>query len=79
MEKYNDTVSKDYFRSSNHRGVSAIKQIFLKIHRIRRLDAAGAELTLLLRVLMNLFFPPLARGQRGVTVLYLNPKTDANL
>ena len=30
MEKYNDTISKDYFRSSNHRGVSAIKQIFLK-------------------------------------------------
>ena len=29
MEKYNDTVndtvSKDYFRSSNHRGVSALK------------------------------------------------------
>lgn len=30
MEKYNDIASKDYFRSSNHQGVSAIKQIFLK-------------------------------------------------
>ena len=30
MEKYNDTVSKDYSRSSNHRGVSALKQLFLK-------------------------------------------------
>lgn len=30
MEKYNDTVSKDYFRSSNHRGVSALKQLFSK-------------------------------------------------
>ena len=43
MEKYNDTVSKDYFRSSNHRGVSAIKQIFLKKHRMQLLEAAGAE------------------------------------
>ena len=29
MEKYNDTVWKDYFRSSNHRGVSALKQLFM--------------------------------------------------
>ena len=27
---YNDIASKDYFRSSNHQGVSVIKQIFLK-------------------------------------------------
>ena len=43
MEKYNDTVSKDYFRSSNHRGVSALKQLFLKKHRIQLLEAAGFE------------------------------------
>ena len=43
MEKYNDTVSKDYFRSSNHRGVSALKQLFLKKHRIQLLEAAGLE------------------------------------
>ena len=43
MEKYYDTVSKDYFRSSNHRGVSALKQLFLKKHRIQLLEAAGLE------------------------------------
>ena len=43
MEKYHDTVSKDYFRSSNHRGVSALKQHFLKKHRIPLLEAAGLE------------------------------------
>ena len=43
MEKYHDTVSKDYFRSSNHRGVSALKQLFLKKHRIQLLEAAGLE------------------------------------
>ena len=30
MEKYNDITSKNYFRSTNHRGVSAIKQLFPK-------------------------------------------------
>ena len=35
MEKYNDTISKDHFRSSNHRGVSALKQLFLKKHQIQ--------------------------------------------
>ena len=29
MEKYNDTVWKNYFRSSNHRAVSALKQFFM--------------------------------------------------
>jgi len=43
MEKYNDTVSKHYFRSSNHRRVSAIKQIVLREHRIQLLGTAGAE------------------------------------
>ncbi|CAH3150161.1 unnamed protein product, partial [Pocillopora meandrina] len=43
MEKYNDTASKDYFRSSNHRGVSALKQLFLKKHRIQLLEVAGLE------------------------------------
>ena len=27
MEKYNDTASKHHFRSSNHRGISALKQL----------------------------------------------------
>ena len=30
MEKYNDRASKDYFRSTNHRGIDALKQLFLK-------------------------------------------------
>ena len=29
MEK-NDTVSNDYFRSSNHSGISALEQLFFK-------------------------------------------------
>ena len=43
MEKYNNTVSKDFFRSSNHREVSAVKQLFLKKHRIQLLEATGLE------------------------------------
>ena len=33
MEKYNDITPKNYFRSTNHQGVSAIKQLFLKRKR----------------------------------------------
>ena len=43
MEKYNNTASKDYFRSSNHRGVPTLKQLFLKKHRMQLLEAAGLE------------------------------------
>lgn len=43
LEKYNDIVSKDYFRSSNHRGVEALRQIMLKKNRIQHLEARGAE------------------------------------
>ena len=41
MEKYNNTVSKDFSRSSNQ--VSALKKLFLKKHRIQLLEAAGLE------------------------------------
>ena len=41
MEKYNDRASKDYFRSTNHRGIAALKQLFLKKNRIQYLEAAG--------------------------------------
>jgi len=41
MEKYNDRASKDYFRSTNHRGVAALKQLFLKKNRIQYLEAGG--------------------------------------
>ena len=43
MEKYNNTASKDFSRSSNDREVSALKQLFLKKHRIQLLEAAGLE------------------------------------
>ena len=43
MEKYNDITSKNYFQSSNHQGVSAIKQIFIKQKCAQHLEAAGCE------------------------------------
>ena len=43
MEKYNDTSSKHYFRSSNHKGIESLKQMFLKKNRIQFLEAAGYE------------------------------------
>lgn len=43
MEKINDTASKDYFRSTNHTGISALKQLFLKKNRIHFLEAEGCE------------------------------------
>ena len=41
MEKYNDLTSKNFFRSSNHRGVSALRQIFYKKGRVQFLEQAG--------------------------------------
>ena len=41
MEKYNDITSKNVFRSSNHRGVSALEQIFLKKSRVQYLEQVG--------------------------------------
>lgn len=43
MEKYNDRASKDYFRSTNHKGVDALKQLFQKKNRIQFLEATGCE------------------------------------
>lgn len=43
MERFNDTASKHYFRSSNHKGISALKQLLLKKNRINFLEAAGLE------------------------------------
>ena len=43
MEKYNNSASKDFSRSSNDREVSALKQLFLKKHRIQLLEATGLE------------------------------------
>ena len=41
IEKYNDITSKNFFRSSNHRGVSALEQIFLKKSRVQYLEQVG--------------------------------------
>lgn len=41
METYNDRASKDYFRSANHRGISALRRLFMKKYRIQYLEAAG--------------------------------------
>ena len=43
LEKYNDQCSKDYFRSSNHQGIAALRQLLLKRNRVQFLKAAGAE------------------------------------
>ena len=43
MEKYSNIPSKDYFRSSNHRGIAALEQLFMKKQRVQFLEAAGCE------------------------------------
>ena len=43
MEKYNDFASKDYFRSSNYRGITVLEHLFLKKQRVQFLEAAGCE------------------------------------
>eukprot|EP00112_Aurelia_sp_Birch-Aquarium-sp1_P026799 Seg9737.2 transcript_id=Seg9737.2/GoldUCD/mRNA.D3Y31 product="hypothetical protein" protein_id=Seg9737.2/GoldUCD/D3Y31 len=43
LEKYNHTASKDYFRSTNHRGIEALRQLMLKKNRINHLQIIGAE------------------------------------
>ena len=43
LEKYNDRASKDFVRSTNHEGIHALKQLFLKKNRIQFLEAAGYE------------------------------------
>ena len=43
LEKYNDQASKDYFPSTNHRGIESLKQLLLKKNRIQYLEAKGAQ------------------------------------
>lgn len=43
MEKYNDITSKNFFRSTNHQGISAIRQLFFKRKRVQFLEAAGCS------------------------------------
>ena len=37
LEKLNDDLTKDYFRSTNHRSTDALKQMLLKLNRIEEL------------------------------------------
>ena len=43
LEKYNDIMTKDYFRSSCHRGEQCLTQILQKRNRIEHLESLGAK------------------------------------
>ena len=43
MEKNSNIPSKDYFGSSNQRGIAALEQLFMKKQRVQFLEAAGCE------------------------------------
>lgn len=45
MEKYNDIMTKDYFRSSSHRGEESLLQIMQKQNRLEYLESTGAMRT----------------------------------
>lgn len=38
LEKLNDDITKDYFRSTNHRDPDALKQLLLKLNRLEELE-----------------------------------------
>ena len=43
LEKYNYQCSKDYFRSTNHRNMEALRQMLLKKNRMQYLQIIGIE------------------------------------
>ena len=43
LEKYNDTMTKDYFRSSSHKGQECLTQILQKQNRIEHLEHIGSR------------------------------------
>ena len=45
LEKYNDITTKQYFQSSNHKGVNAFVQILQKQNRLEYLRDCGAQTT----------------------------------
>ena len=45
MEKYNDSMTKDSFRSSSHRGQECLTQILQKQNRLEYPEHAGAKRT----------------------------------
>ena len=42
LEKYNDQSSRDYFRSTNHKNLEALRQMMLKKNRMQLLETIGA-------------------------------------
>jgi len=46
LEKYNDIMTKDYFRSANHQNEQCLIQILQKQNRLEHLEAIGASLML---------------------------------
>ena len=45
LEKYNDIMTKDYFRATSHRGEAALRQIMEKQNRLEHLSDLGAQTT----------------------------------
>jgi len=45
LEKYNDVMTKEYFRATNHRGEAALRQIMEKQNRLEHLSDLGARST----------------------------------
>ena len=43
LEKYNDTMTKDYFRSSSHKGQECLTQILQKQNRIEHVEHIGSR------------------------------------
>ena len=43
LEKYNDTMTKDYFRATSHKGEQCLIQILQKQNRMEYLEANGAK------------------------------------
>ena len=43
LEKYNDMMTKDYFRSSSHKGQECLTQILQKQNRIEHLEHIGSR------------------------------------
>ena len=43
LEKKNDIITKTYFRSSNHQGEAALRQIIEKQNRIEHMETLGVK------------------------------------
>ena len=43
LEKYNDVMTKDYFRSSSHWGIQCFIQILQKQNRLEHLESIGVQ------------------------------------